>query len=68
MASACRPADSTKVSVFVSDTTNWDIDNPYLYTVTAKLQRRNETFDEVTVKTVFVASHVIQVKDLLSTV
>lgn len=51
VASACRPADSTKVSVFVSDTTNWDIDNPYLYTVTAKLQRRNETFDEVTVKT-----------------
>ena len=51
VASACRPADSAKVSVFVPDTTNWDIDNPYLYTVTAKLQRRNETFDEVTVKT-----------------
>ena len=51
VASSCRPADSTKVSVFVPDTTNWDIDNPYLYTVTAKLQRRNETFDEVTVKT-----------------
>jgi hypothetical protein len=30
VASACRPADSAKVSIFVPDTTNWDIDNPYL--------------------------------------
>ena len=42
VASACRPADSAKVSVFVPDTTNWDIDNPYLYTVTAKLQRTRD--------------------------
>ena len=29
------------------DAKKWEIDDPYLYTVTARLQRRNETFDEV---------------------
>ncbi len=50
VASAVRPADQTKVTVYVPDVTRWDIDNPYLYTVTATLQRRNEAYDEVTVK------------------
>ncbi len=47
VASAVRPADDTKVTIFVPDAVLWDFDNPYLYTVTAKLQRRNETYDEV---------------------
>ncbi len=44
---ACRPADAAKVTIYVPDVTLWDMDNPYLYTVTALLQRRNETYDEV---------------------
>ena len=32
------------------DVTLWDCDNPYLYTVTATLQRRNEAYDEVSVR------------------
>lgn len=47
VASACRPADSTEVSVYVPDAERWDMENPYLYTVTAVLQRRNEAYDEV---------------------
>lgn len=50
VAAAARPADNTKVTVYVPDVTLWDIDHPYLYTVTAVLQRRNEAYDEVTVK------------------
>ena len=50
VASAVRPADQTKVTVYVPDVTRWDIDNPYLYTVTATLQRRNEAYDEVSAK------------------
>ena len=46
----CRPADQTKISLFVPDAANWSVDDPYLYTVTALLQRRNETYDEVIVK------------------
>ncbi len=44
---ACRPADASCVTVYVPDVTLWDLDNPYLYTVTALLQRRNETYDEI---------------------
>ncbi len=45
-----RPADSTAVKIYVPEVTLWDCDNPYLYTVTAILQRRNEAYDEVTVR------------------
>lgn len=47
---AVRPADDTRVIVHVPDAVRWDIDNPYLYTVTAILQRRNEVYDEVSVR------------------
>lgn len=50
MASACRPADETTVTVYVPDAKLWEIDAPYLYTVTAKLQRRNETYDEISAR------------------
>ena len=50
VASAVRPADQTKVTVYVPDANKWDIDNPCLYTVTALLQRRNEVYDEVIVR------------------
>lgn len=50
VASAVRPADNTKVTVVVPGAHRWDIDNPYLYTVTATLQRRNEAYDEVSVQ------------------
>lgn len=48
--SACRPADDTRVKIYVPDAKKWEIDDPYLYTVTANLQRRNESFDEVSAK------------------
>lgn len=48
---ACRPADATKVCIYVPDAIKWDMNHPYLYTVTARLQRRNETYDEVSVRT-----------------
>lgn len=50
VAYAVRPADAPKVEVYVPDVNRWGIDNPYLYTVTAILQRRNEAFDEVSVR------------------
>lgn len=50
VASACRPADDTAVKICVPDAKKWDIDNPYLYTVVARLQRRNEIYDEVSTK------------------
>lgn len=50
VASAVRPADETKVSIYVPDAVNWEIDAPYLYTVTAVLQRRNEAYDEVSAR------------------
>ncbi len=46
---ACRPSDATKTTVYVPDVNLWSIEEPYLYSVTALLQRRNETYDEVTV-------------------
>ncbi len=48
---ACRPADAAKTVIYVPDITLWDMDNPYLYTVTALLQRRNEAYDEIRVNT-----------------
>ena len=50
VASASRPADDTAVTVYVPDAVKWEIDNPYLYTVTAQLQRRNEVYDEVSAR------------------
>ena len=50
VASAVRPADNTKVTVYVPDAVKWDMDNPYLYTVTATLQRRNEAYDEISAR------------------
>lgn len=50
VASAVRPADQTKVTVYVPDAKVWNISAPCLYTVTATLQRRNEAYDEVSVR------------------
>ena len=50
VASATRPADCPGVTLFVPDATRWDIDTPYLYTVTARLVRRNEVYDEVSAR------------------
>ncbi|MBQ0001656.1 MAG: beta-galactosidase [Clostridiales bacterium] len=49
VASAVRPASDPKTVIFVPDAKLWSVDDPYLYTVTAQLQRRNETYDELTV-------------------
>lgn len=50
VAGGCRSADDTKIKLFVPDAKKWEIDDPYLYTVTALLQRRNEAFDEVSAR------------------
>lgn len=50
VAGGCRPADDTKIKLFVPDAKKWEIDDPYMYTVTALLQRRNEAFDEVSAR------------------
>lgn len=50
VAGGCRPADDTKIKLFVPDAKKWEINDPYLYTVTALLQRRNEAFDEVSAR------------------
>lgn len=47
---AVRPADATKTTIFVPDANLWDFDDPYLYTVVAELQRRNETYDDLEVR------------------
>ena len=47
VASAARPSDSTAVTLYVPDAELWSMDTPNLYTVTARLQRNNETYDEV---------------------
>ncbi len=49
-AGGTRPADATAISLFVPDAKLWEIDSPYLYTITATLQRRNEAYDEVSVR------------------
>ena len=50
VANGCRPADSTGITLYVPDAKKWDIDSPYLYTVKAALQRRNETYDEISTR------------------
>ena len=50
VAGGCRPADDTTINLYVPDAHLWNIDDPYLYTVTALLQRRNEAYDEVSCK------------------
>lgn len=50
-ASAWRPADAPAVTVDIPDAVFWGIDNPYLYTITASLIRRNETYDQVSCRT-----------------
>ena len=50
VASAVRPAGSAKVTVAVPNARRWSTGDPYLYTVTATLQRRNEAYDEVSVQ------------------
>lgn len=47
VACAVRPADDAKVTVAVPGAHRWSVDDPYLYTVTATLLRRNEAYDEV---------------------
>lgn len=47
VAYACRPADAPKTTIFVPDAHLWDFEDPYLYTVVAELQRRNESYDEI---------------------
>lgn len=47
---ACRPADAAKTTIYVPDAVRWEIHAPYLYTVTALLQRRNETYDEISTR------------------
>lgn len=51
VAYGCCSADQTKITLFVPNAVKWDVENPYLYTVTALLQRRNEAYDEISVKT-----------------
>ncbi len=46
---AVRPADTAKTTIFVPDINLWNLDAPYLYTVIAELQRRNETYDDIEV-------------------
>ena len=47
VASGCRPSEDSGITLFVPNAALWDIDNPNLYQVTARLQRRNETYDEI---------------------
>ena len=47
---AVRPADSAGTTIYVPDAELWDLEVPYLYTVIAELQRRNETYDDIEVR------------------
>ena len=49
-ASVARPADDTAAKLFVPNAHLWNVDDPYLYTVSATLLRRNEAYDEVSCK------------------
>ena len=50
VAAAVRPASDPNVTVAVPSARRWSMDDPYLYTVTAILQRRNEAYDEVSAR------------------
>lgn len=50
VAYGCRPADAADTALYVPDARCWGVEEPYLYTVTAVLQRRNESWDEVTAR------------------
>lgn len=50
VAAGVRQADDTKLTLYVPEAHLWEIDAPYLYTVTATLQRRNEAYDEVSAR------------------
>ncbi len=45
-----RPANRTAVRLYVPDAVLWDCDQPYLYSVTAMVQRRNEAYDMVSAR------------------
>ena len=45
-----RPADDTAVKLYVPDVVLWDCEHPYLYTVKAILQRRNEAYDMISAR------------------
>lgn len=47
---ASRPSESPDTTIYVPNAKLWSIDEPYLYTFTAAIQRRNETCDEVSAK------------------
>ena len=47
VASATRPSDNAAVTLYVPDAELWSMDEPNLYTVVARLQRNNETVDEI---------------------
>lgn len=49
-AGGCRPSEEPDITLYVPDVTLWNTDDPYLYTVTASLIRRNEVCDELTVR------------------
>ncbi len=51
VASACRPAADSSVKICVPSAHKWDTEKPYLYKVTARLERRNETYDEISLHT-----------------
>ena len=51
VAAAVRPADDTEVTIYVPDAKLWSMDEPNLYTVVARLQKNNETYDEIHVNT-----------------
>ena len=44
-----RPADNTAVTLYVPDAELWSMDEPNLYTVIARLQRCNESYDDLCV-------------------
>ena len=50
VAAAVRPASDPNVTVAVPSARRWSVDDPYLYTITAILQRRNEAYDEVSAR------------------
>ena len=47
---ALRPASDPNVKLPICNAELWSPDHPYLYTVSASLLRRNEIYDEVTVR------------------